>query len=342
LKHLLGGAIGFGLRAIVQNAYQDVVKNYAQGDEIYILGFSRGAYAARALAGMIDASGVQRATDQETLDILWDHYRVDPAVRHGTKAASSGDQKKIDSYNKVAAQKSIDTRPRIKCVGVFDTVGSYGVPAGIGLAALGRYFTMLFLGFHDTEFGQHVDVGLHAVAVDERRRPFVPTFWTAPKGNPPPGHVEQTWFAGSHCDIGGGNRDAGLSDQALIWMIARIQALTNLEFDVARVKAVTNPNVDGEVVDSTKGWIVDHLFPHLRVILSPNAIEHGALMNTENPKKEHINERVHWSVMQKRGRPCIVFGVPNTPYAPENLPARIRPDQVAEKTQEEQTLLARP
>lgn len=342
LKHLLGGAIGIGLRQIVQDAYQGVVKNYAQGDEIYILGFSRGAYAARALAGMIGASGIQQATDQKTLDILWDHYRIDPAVRHGEKAASSGDQKAIDSYNKVAAQKSIDPAPRIKCVGVFDTVGSYGVPAGIGLAALGRYFTMAFLGFHDTQFGKHVDVGLHAVAVDERRRPFVPTFWTAPKGDPPPGHVEQTWFAGSHCDIGGGNRDPGLSDTALIWMVARIQALTDLEFDVARVKQVTRPDLDGEVVDSSVGWIIDQLFPHGRVILSPNAIEHGAFMNTENPKEEHINERVHWSVMRKRGRPCIVFGKPNTPYAPDNLPATIRPDQIAEMTPEEQALLSRP
>jgi len=342
LKHLLGGAIGIGLKQIVQNAYQDVVNNYEQGDEIYILGFSRGAYAARALAGMIDASGIQQAADQTTLDILWDHYRIDPAVRHGTKAASSGDRKTIESYNEVAAQKSIDAQPRIKCVGVFDTVGSYGVPAGFGFAALGRYFTMAFLGFHDTQFGKHVDVGLHAVAVDERRRPFVPTFWTAPKGNPPPGHVEQTWFAGSHCDIGGGNPDAGLSDEALIWMIARIQALTHLEFDVARVKQVTKPNLDGEVVNSSKGWIIDELLPHLRVMLSPNAIEHGAFMNTENPKEEHVNERVHWSVMRKRGRPCIVFGAPNTPYAPKNFPTTIRPDQIADMTPEEQTLLARP
>lgn len=342
VEHLLGGAIGLGLRQLVQKTYQDVAGNYAPGDEIYILGFSRGAYAARALAGLIGASGIQQATDQETLDILWDHYRIDPAVRARVKAASSADQKTIDSYNKVAAERRIDPEPRIKCVGVFDTVGSYGVPAGIGLAALGRYFTLAFLGFHDTQFGKHIDVGLHAVAVDERRRPFVPTFWTAPKDNPPQGHVEQTWFAGSHSDIGGGNRDPGLSDQVLIWMIARIQALTNLEFDIARVKAVTTPNLDGEVVDSSKGWIIDQLFPHGRVMLSPNAIEHGAFTNTQNPKEEHINERVHWSVMQKRGRRCIVFGMPNTPYAPGNLPATIRPDQIAEMTPEEETLLARP
>jgi uncharacterized protein (DUF2235 family) len=343
LKHLLGGAIGIGLKQIVQDAYHTVATNYERGDEIYILGFSRGAYAARALAGLIGASGIQRSADPQGLDkgfdAIWDNFRIDPKVRAGTKAPSSGDQKAIDSFNKVAAQNTIDPSPRIKCVGVFDTVGSYGVPAGIGLAALGRYVTLAFLGFHDTEIGSHVDIGLHAVAVDERRRPFVPTFWTAPKAQPPSTHVEQIWFAGVHVNIGGGYADAGLSDQALIWMIARIQALTGLEFDIARVKAVTKPTVDGEVVDSSKGWFIDETFPHGRVMLSPDAIEHGLFTNRANPDEEHVNERVHWSVMKKLGQKCTVFGVPDTPYAPVNLPAAIRPDQIADITPEERTLL---
>ena len=346
VKHWLGGAIGIGLRKIVLEAYDKVATNYERGDEIYILGFSRGAYAARALAGLIHASGIQRSTGPQgsdaVFDAIWNHFRVDPEVRAGAKAASSGDQKAIDTYNKVAAENTIDPSPRIKCVGVFDTVGSYGVPAGIGLAALGRYFTLAFLGFHDTEIGSHVDVALHAVAVDERRRPFVPTFWTAPKDKPPQTHVEQTWFAGVHCNIGGGYKDAGLSDQALIWMIARIQALTDLEFDVARVRAVTKPILNGEIVDSSEGWFIDEKFPHYRVILSPDAIEHGVFMNTANPDQTHVNERVHWSVMKKLGQKSTVFGVPNTPYQPPNLPAAIRSDQIADITPEEEVLLRPP
>jgi uncharacterized protein (DUF2235 family) len=341
LKHLLGGVIGIGLKQIIQDAYQTLVQNFAHGDEIYILGFSRGAYAARALAGLIGASGIQRSPDSQGFDILWNHYRVDPKVRQGAKTASSGDQKAIDSFKTMSAQNEIHADRAIKCVGVFDTVGSYGIPAGIGLAPLARYFTLATLGFHDTSIGPHIEVGLHAVAVDERRRPFVPTFWTAPKGVARK-NVEQTWFAGVHCNVGGGYPDAGLSDQALIWMIARIQALTKLEFDVARVKEVTKPSLDGEVVDSSKGWIIDQIFPHGRVILSPDAIDHGAFMNMENPDETHINERVHRSVMQKLGRPCTVFGVPNTKYAPSNLPQGIRPDQIADITPEEEALLPTP
>jgi uncharacterized protein (DUF2235 family) len=339
VKRLLGGAVGLGLKKIVQDAYQTVVENYEQGDEIYISGFSRGAYAARALAGLIGASGIQRTANQRGFDIAWDHYRVDPAVRAGTRAAGSSDTKTISNFNDATAQNAFHADNKIKCVAVFDTVGSYGIPAGIGLAPLARYVALVFLGFNDTKFGKHIDVGLHAVAVDERRRPFVPTFWTAPKGQPPTGHVEQTWFAGVHCNVGGGYRDSGLSDAALIWMVARIEALTGLEFDPVRVKAVTRPaNADGEVYDSSKGWIVDEMFPHSRVVLSPDAIEHGAFTNTANPDEEHINERIHWTVMRKRGRPCTYFGVPNTPYEPPNVAAAIPPDKIAAITPEEQAL----
>jgi len=180
------------------------------------------------------------------------------------------------------------------------------------------------------------------VAVDERRRPFVPTFWTAPKAKPPTTHVEQTWFAGVHCNIGGGYVDAGLSDQALIWMIARIQALTGLEFDVARVKAVTKPNPTGNIEDSAKGWWIDQTFPHGRVILSPDAIEHGFFFNTANSDEQHVNEKVHWSVIDRRNAgSSLMFGQPAR-YAPGNLPATIPANRIAAITPEEQALLARP
>jgi hypothetical protein len=217
----------------------------------------------------------------------------------------------------------------------WDTVGSYGIPAGIGLAALARYVTLVSLGFHDTSFGDHVAVGLHAVAVDEHRRPFVPTFWTIAKGQQPKGHVEQTWFAGAHCNVGGGYPDPGLSDQALIWMIARLQALTGLEFDSDAVKADTHPNIAGSIVDSTIGWPIDHAFRHYRTVLSPVAIHHGYAANTDDPHQEHINERVHWSVVTKRQARATAA------YNPLNLPADIPAANIAAITDEERELLDR-
>ena len=332
-QRLLGGAIGLGLKKIIQEVYEYIVTDYASGDELYIFGFSRGAYAARALAGLIGASGIQRQLDANIFEVAWQHYRVAPAVRKQPQTASMSDRKTLADYDTLAAKQSFHDARTITCVGVWDTVGSYGIPAGIGLAPVARYFTLVTLGFHDTSFGDHVKVGLHAVAVDEHRRPFVPTFWTIPKGEEPAGHVEQTWFAGAHSNVGGGYADSGLSDQALIWMIARVQALTGLEFDLAAVQSNTKPNIGGVVVDSTQGWPVDHLFPHYRTILSPVAIHHGYLSNSKDPTEEHINERVHWSVIAKRTNAAAMR------YSPPNLVVNIRPDQIAEITEEERTLL---
>jgi hypothetical protein len=332
-KKLLGGAIGFGLKQIIQECYGFVVADYAAGDEIYLIGFSRGAYAARALAGLIGASGIQRTADAATFEIAWQHYRVSPVARTEPATASPSEQKAIADY--AATRPAFHDTRDIKCVAVWDTVGSYGIPAGIGLAALARYITLVSLGFHDTSFGDHVAVGLHAVAVDEHRRPFVPTFWTIAKGQQPKGHVEQTWFAGAHCNVGGGYPDPGLSDQALIWMIARLQALTGLEFDSDAVKADTHPNIAGSIVDSTIGWPIDHAFPHYRTVLSPVAIHHGYVANTDDPHQEHINERVHWSVVTKRQARATAG------YNPLNLPADIPAANIAAITDEERELLDR-
>jgi uncharacterized protein (DUF2235 family) len=342
VRRLLGGAIGLGLKKIVQDAYHTVVDNYESGDELYLVGFSRGAYAARALGGLIGASGIQRQKDDKTFEVAWNNYRVKPAVRQASQPASASDNAAIESFKAKASQNAFHPERSIKGIAVFDTVGSYGVPAGFGLTALARYWALWTLGFHDTTIGQTVAVGLHAVAVDERRRPFVPTFWTCPKDKPPRTHVEQTWFAGVHSNVGGGYADAGLSDVALLWMIARIEALTGLEFDPAAAKAATSAvNLDGEVVDSSQGWIIDQLFPHYRVVLSPDAIEHKAFANTPNPKWENIDERVHWSVVKKRGRPCTYYGKPDAPYEPRNLPAAIPPAKIADITQEESAMWPR-
>jgi hypothetical protein len=116
-------------------------------------------------------------------------------------------------------------------------------------------------------------------------------------------------------------------------MIARMLALTNLEFDIAAVRASTKPNLTEPVVDSTKGSVIDHAFPHYRTVLSPVATQHGYLANSEDPTKEHINERVHWSVIAKRTNAA------GSRYSPPNLLTNIRPEQIAEITDEERTLL---
>ena len=114
-------------------------------------------------------------------------------------------------------------------MGVWDTVGAYGIPLGFGLSSLARSFTYWTRGFRDTHFGTAVKLGLHAVAIDERRRPFAPTFWTLRRQNrgqaegTPKYPSSRSGFAGVHSNIGGGYTDRGLSDLALVWMMAEVQ-----------------------------------------------------------------------------------------------------------------------
>ena len=129
-QRLLGGAIGLGLKKIIQEVYEYIVTDYASGDELYIFGFSRGAYAARALAGLIGASGIQRQLDANIFEVAWQHYRVAPAVRKQPQTASMSDRKTLADYDTLAAKQSFHDARTITCVGVWDTVGSYGIPAG--------------------------------------------------------------------------------------------------------------------------------------------------------------------------------------------------------------------
>jgi uncharacterized protein (DUF2235 family) len=165
-KRFLGGAIGFGLKQIIKECYGFVVADFAAGDESYIVGFSRGAYAARALAGLIGASGIQREAGADTFEVAWQHYRVKPAVRRQPETGSSADRKTIADYEALATRQAFHDTRAVKCVAVWDTVGSYGIPAGFGLAPLARYFTLAALGFHDTSFGDNVEVGLASLDTD--------------------------------------------------------------------------------------------------------------------------------------------------------------------------------
>jgi uncharacterized protein (DUF2235 family) len=338
VRYWLSGIFGLGLRAVIEDAYIRLCAAYAEGDALFFVGFSRGAYAARALAGLVAASGVIARADAAEARVAWNHYRVAPAARSAPLGGSAEDQAAVAAHRRLVATGRVRVSPPIEAVAVFDTVGSYGIPAGYGLAGLARWWAWWRLGFHDTELGATVRVGLHAIAVDEHRRAFSPTFWTRRKAAPAPAPsrvVEQTWFAGSHCDVGGGNPDARLANLALIWMAARLQTLSGLAFDDAAMAALgTGASPAGGVVDSTIGWWwwLDHRWPRLRAMLSPDAFDPGFFRDDDDPSRENVDERVHWSVLEKTADPA---------YAPLNLPANLSPDRVAAMTAEEARWLGR-
>ena len=131
-------------------------------------------------------------------------------------------------------------------IGVWDTVGSLGIPLdGLGL---GRLVNRRW-GFHDTDLSSRVRYAYQALAIDEERSPFRPTPWTL-GSEPAEQTLEQVWFSGAHCDIGGGYRDPSLSEIALLWMADRASA-SGLALDPERLRPCDVPGDDPRRVTAT-------------------------------------------------------------------------------------------
>jgi uncharacterized protein (DUF2235 family) len=232
LDHIGGGAFGDGLEANIHDAYRFLVANYEVGDEIYLFGFSRGAFTARSIAGMVRKCGilsrpaVGRYLEAENL------YRSELRPDHA-------DCVKFRKESSLVPDDFI----KIKFIGVWDTVGALGMPVK-GLHAMqARQYE-----FHDTELSGSVENAYHALAIDELRGPFRPTLWDyKPK---PDQRVEQTWFCGVHSDVGGGYGEMNLSDIPLQWMMDKANA-TGLALDAEAIKALPlNPMPDGTMHNS--------------------------------------------------------------------------------------------
>lgn len=200
---ITAGATGKGLNKNIMDDYRYIVQNYSHGDEIFLFGFSRGAYTIRSLCGLINNCGILKRPDARLIQKAFNHYKK-PGPNHAPDGSASVQFRDDHSY----------PSRQIKFVGVWDTVGALGIPIS-------------FLGFldppdefYDTKIGPNISIARHAMAIDEVRSDFEPTIW-----NPQPSKLDlkQAWFAGVHSDIGGGyKRDKDgtlLSDIPLDWMI---------------------------------------------------------------------------------------------------------------------------
>ncbi|MDR3713128.1 MAG: DUF2235 domain-containing protein [Puia sp.] len=232
---LLGGATGLGIDKKIKDIYTFFVMNYQPGDEIYLFGFSRGAYTARSLAGFIRNCGILKPAYLSFIDRAYELYR-------DRNDYTSPDSDLMVSFK---ANYCVEPVTRIKFIGVWDTVGSLGIP----LPAF-RFYNMERYKFHDETLSSTVDFAYHALAVDERRALFKPTLWQE-STNTKLGTtqiMEQRWFPGVHCNIGGGYTDRGLSDTTLAWMIEKAKGI-GLYFDPAET-ATIHPDYKGELRDS--------------------------------------------------------------------------------------------
>ncbi|MCP9619771.1 DUF2235 domain-containing protein [Nocardia otitidiscaviarum] len=221
---LLGGAFGLGLEANLWSAYWQVALNWKPGDEIFIFGFSRGAYTARSLAGMITRLGI--LTDEA---MICGRYR--DAQRIYKQRKKHIDDPDPPEWERFRKRYAYPERPKINFLGVFDTVGAMGIP---GVTAWRHRF-------HDVRLSSVVHCARQALAIDERRRAFEPCLWEIPvelgEKYRRTDRVKQVWFEGVHSDIGGGYPECGLSDTTLHWMIREAEA-EGLEFDHDRLRSL--------------------------------------------------------------------------------------------------------
>lgn len=222
LLEILGGAFGFGLIERIARGYTFISRNYAQGDRIYIIGFSRGAYTARALAGLIANKGLLAKKFNQGEDASYDMaMQAWFSYRNGIKQSNYQNRlqnmltaftnlKNFFLQNKVKESDFIKDI-KIEAVAVWDTVGALGIPDFE--FADNRAEIRDGFAFADNALNPKVLRGFHAVAIDEMRLLFTPTLWEKRDG------IQQYLFAGAHADVGGGYKEAGLSDCALKWMI---------------------------------------------------------------------------------------------------------------------------
>ena len=200
LERVRGGLFGKGLSDRILSGYRYLVKYCRPGDKVFFIGFSRGAYTARSLAGMIERVGLLPSQKAHQIDAAYQIYRGRNRVQQ--RAFRS-------RFSRVI---------RVEALAVWDTVGALGIP----LSSFGGFNRRRY-EFHDTRLGKSVRQAYQALAIDEHRADYQATLWQPPAITDQ--SIEQRWFAGSHSDIGGGYTDARLAEASLYWIVNSLQSL---------------------------------------------------------------------------------------------------------------------
>ncbi|WP_342075323.1 DUF2235 domain-containing protein [Yoonia sp. SS1-5] len=280
VNKLAGGAFGWGLARNVKQAYAELCRVYEEGDKIYIFGFSRGAYTARSLAGMIRKCGIIPKEDIGVVKLAraWQVYK-----KAGKKNHPDGDivwpiRQRL-SPNVATSEKDLTRRiadgnegghiVNIAYLGVWDTVGALGIPEGL-VGPLARLWNWRYK-FHDTELSSLVKSARHAVALDEQRVFYEPSLWnnlTGPDGLNK-GDISETrpyqqvWFIGSHSIVGGSSDSRGLVSYPLSFIADGAR-----DVGLAIKETPKLPDHDGDALFETKELtdpgLVYAVAPHLR------------------------------------------------------------------------------
>jgi uncharacterized protein (DUF2235 family) len=290
LARVLQGATGDGLFQKVQDGYTKIAHVFEPGDQVYLFGFSRGAYTARSLAGMIASCGLPSGSFTD--DCVTQAFA---AYRNPVNRASMLAQ--ISPCGLASAA--------LQMVGVWDTVGALGIPALVGGIDQKQY------GFLDTTLHPDVKSAYQCLAIDEHRAQFPATLWT---GDPAPGQIlEQVWFCGCHGDVGGGTVPGGpvdggtrLCDITLGWMIGKAQA-QGLTFDPAAIAPLATFPAKCALDAINESWKVTDGAQHLRPIPAKSSIANS------------VGLRVQFAIGYTPGNLTLNDGALDSGYAQVNI-----------------------
>lgn len=280
----LGGLTGNGLLHNIFQGYQFVAERYQPGDKIYLFGFSRGAYTVRSLAGLIGKFGLDKAlTKHELLDrdaekpaITTEKNRPAESTERKAQATADSLGELRAAYTRMKAQQDdhiVESYrrthechyPDIELIGVWDTVGALGIPLPIPHWLLGERaaekLSQWLLGryrFLNVDLSPKVKAAYHALSIDENRKAFLPTLWRTPPT--PEQTLKQVWFIGIHSNVGGGYADAGLSDNALHWMIEQAKAHDLRFCDAYLTRNLRSDAFYGEIRNERAKWLKRMMF----------------------------------------------------------------------------------
>jgi len=270
---LLGGAFGWGIKEKILDAYQFLIVNYEPEDELFFLGFSRGAYTVRSTFGLIRNSGLLKPEFIHKVPDAYALYRRRDDASHP------------DAVESELFRRTYSRQPRAKFIGVWDTVGALGVPVGGLLQLINKRWS-----FHDMTLSSWVDNAFQALAIDERRKPFRPSLWDQ-SVNAADQVLDQVWFAGVHSNVGGSYPQAGLSDVTLLWMVEKAESC-GLAIERNRMVTTNKPHPDafGTLYNSQTLWykiagLGDYIRPMGRTVKESDA--RTAVDRLENPASKY-------------------------------------------------------
>lgn len=257
---LTGGVFGRGLSENIRQGYRWLCEKHAPGDEIFVFGFSRGAYTARSLVGLIRKCCLLNSPTPELVEQAYELYRQKDV------SADTGD---------TLTFRGLHSREvRVRFIGVWDTVGALGVPISH------VPFSRDYYRFHDTELSKIVDYAYQAIAVDERRKDYAPTVWTRIKAENT--DVEQRWFIGAHSNVGAGYDNDPLPNLTLRWIQDKAEAAGLLLRDKCAVGS-------DEHLAPVRNSYAEFIFGVYKIFSA----------EFDRPFGLGVNERVHDSVWQR-------------------------------------------